>query len=696
MEGVARRWLWLVVAGGIAAGGIIAMRLPALQALDRIVYDWMLRAQGGMRASGDVVVVAVDDQAIARFGRWPWPRSRVAALIDRLPALGARVVAVDLHFPDPSAPSEDARLARALSEAGAVGGFVLHAVGTHDPLALRGEEALAAIECGLVSRARIAPAAEALRAEALTPQILPIMRALGGCGFLNFVPDADGVIRFHPLAAVVEGFAVAPMAAVAAARWLGAPIEVELGRWGGALRAGGRQVALSPQGLVWLRPVEGLPVVSAAEVLEGRVAKEALAGKLAFVGFTATGLVDIRPTPLDPLTPGVEVHATIAENLSRGLFIARPPAAVAAEGAAAIVVALVLAWWWRERWVERDHGLFLLVMLALWAAAAYAALALGVWVRPSGVAAEIVVGGVALLAWHQARAVRERRTIRRTFERYIDPKIVREALRHPEQMGLGGEEREISVLFMDIAGFTRFSEMIPPREVVRCLNAFFDAATEVVFAERGAVDRLTGDGLIALFGAPLPDEAHATHACRAALRLDAALERIRPRFEAAGAELFVRVGINSGRMVVGNIGSKRRFHYTFIGDAGNVAARLESLNKQYGSRRMIGEATARLVGDAFVLRELDRVVLVGKQAPITVYELLDEAEARARWRPLIEAYAAALSAYRLGEFARAAAMFEEVAARFSDPVASAMAFRCRKLAAHPPKHWEGVWIATHK
>jgi len=292
--------------------------------------------------------------------------------------------------------------------------------------------------------------------------------------------------------------------------------------------------------------------------------------------------------------------------------------------------------------------------------------------------------------------LRERLKLRQTFESYIDPAIVTDVIEHQQKNNRQGDERDMSVMFVDVAGFTAISEMLSPQNTLQYINHFFQEATPIVFQYKGSIDRLTGDGMIILFGAPIHDEEHAERACYAALDLQKALLKVKQVFNDVDCPLSIRIGINSGRMVVGNVGSKRRLHYTFMGDAGNTAARLESLNKQYGTQRMIGESTWQEVGHLFTCRELDTVILVGKTEAIKVYELLGHRDELERWEPMLESYASALQLYRRGYFQEAERIFKSGAERFKDEAARRMAMRCFELKIYPSAEWNGIWKTDRK
>ncbi len=724
----------MLVAGLIGALALLLFfwNPPALRHLESTVLDGYFQLRGPLDAgSTPVALVAIDDHAIHRIGRWPWPRDVLAELVERVRAAGPRAVALDLVFPEPEMANVhdlgrmmrrlgmdgqgteremarlargDARLASVLSRPGppVVQGYFYYT--DAGLLQLEGEDPEAEFERiadSVFTRVddRAGGRNRVLDVAGLRTNIAPIARATPYGGFLNFVPDTDGALRFASLLVRFHDFYLPSLALAAARAWEAADeLFAEVRPTGVEIRMGPHRVQATAQGLAWINflgPGGTIPTYSAADVLESRVEAGRLAGRLVFVGVTAAGVHDVRATPVDPVMPGTEVQAQLAANLIGDALLARPDSVYLFEFLMIFVVAVGYGLSFR-RAVERTRGFLTLALLVAWFAFGYWLFLRGIWLHVVLTALQTVATFAALFALSFADVLYHRHLLKETFSRFVDPEVVEEAIAHEEELALGGEEREISVMFVDVAGFTAMSERLSPQEVVRHINAFFDAATPIVFRHHGCIDRLTGDGLIALFGAPIQDPDHAADACRAALDLSSALDPLRPVFESIGHRLRVRVGINTGRMVVGNMGSSERMQYTFMGDAGNTAARLESLNKQYGSLRMIGPRTAELVADRFVLRELDTVVLVGKHEPITVFELLAPARDREEWAPLLEAYGVALAQYREGRFAEAARMFARVAADFEDAVARTMAERCRSLAEAPPADWNGVWVARSK
>ncbi|MFW6182125.1 MAG: adenylate/guanylate cyclase domain-containing protein, partial [Spirochaetota bacterium] len=336
------------------------------------------------------------------------------------------------------------------------------------------------------------------------------------------------------------------------------------------------------------------------------------------------------------------------------------------------------------------YAAFLCVPPAMGVAFFLAGLWLPVVVLEASVLVTLTGSGVA----NYATEGKQKRYIKNAFQQYLSPAVIEELIAHPERLKLGGERRVLSIFFSDLQGFTGISEGLSPEELTALLNDYLSAMTDIIQEEGGTVDKYEGDAIIAFWNAPLSQEDHAARAVRAALRCQKTLARLRPEFrQRMGRDLCMRIGINTGPAVVGNMGSHSRFDYTMLGDAVNLAARLEGINKQFGTYTMISRDTLSQAGDGFPARELSRVAVVGRAKPVTVYEPMLPEEYRQRGE-LLAAFAEGLQAYYAGDFERAARLFERIAD--TDPPAARYLERCRELMEHPPESWDGVWVMTAK
>jgi adenylate cyclase len=707
------------------------LRLAAptpLELLDMKALDFRHVVRGPLDDGGDVVIAAIDEKSLAELGRWPWPRARLATLVDALTVAGASVVGFDVIFdaPDASVPIDairsaaeaaparsareladdlvgrdnDAVLATAFrSSRRVILGEFFEFAGAPDPaLALAHFPELSA---RTAKDANVTVLREATRFHG---SIAPLVAAAAGAGHINFFPDGDGAYRRVPLAVRV-GDRVAPAMSLEVLRRArgGSPPLLTLANYGvSALRAGGHDLPVDEAGELWidyLGPPHTFHYVSASDVVAGRVAPETFAGKIVLVGFAAAGFDEVS-TPFAAVVPGVEVQATVVDNIIHDRALRRPRWLVPVEAGAILALGLVLG--------------LLLRRLAPAMGAATAAVVAAAWLlvtqrmfSTSGLVLSAVypLGGIlfSTLGIAVFRAVteeREKRKVRTAFRHYLNPEVTELLAREPERLKLGGERRAITILFSDIRGFTTISEGLDPESLGELLNEYLGAMTDILFLHEGLLDKYIGDAVMAFWGAPIGVPDHAARCCRAALDMLDALPALHARWQARGWPVIeIGIGIDTGDAVVGNFGSATRFNYTAMGDHVNLASRLEGLNKMYGTHLLISESTREAVGDDFVCREVDRVRVKGKNVPVGVFEVLGRREDDdGRRRALAEGFATALAAYRRQAWDEAIAALERLATAHPDdgPIGLYVE-RCRALRAAPPgADWDGVFVAKTK
>ncbi len=691
-----------------------------------------------------VRVVDIDAAALARFGQWPWPRTLLARLVERLERAGVAVIAFDMVFSEPDRtsprqmtalwrqwgelegleglvarlPDHDAVFAEALAAAPTVGGVLATRGASGAGQAAAGQAAAGTPAETLPPRkAGFAhggsdPAPVLQRFDGLVRNLPAVEQAVTGLGLLSLSPDRDNVIRRVPLlvaldgevypALAVEALRVAFGASTLISRSVDASGQVGAGQSGlSALKIGPLDVPLTRTGELWVRYAVPAPqrVVSAAWALDSSRAAlaERLEGTIVLIGTSAPGLRDLRATPLRAAEPGVLVQAQMIEQMLLGTHLARPDWARGAEllglAAAGLLVAaaapLLGALW------GALLGLGLLAALAgaSWLAFAEARLLLD----PVAPALAVVAAYLCVTTAQYLLSERERSRIRGAFGQYLAPALVERLAREPGRLRLGGETRELTLLFVDLRGFTGLSERLSAAEVTRFLNAFLTPMTEAVMAAGGTVDKYMGDALMAFWNAPLDQPDHAARACRAALDMRARFAALRRELDAP--DLGIGIGLNSGPANVGNMGSAQRFDYSAIGDTVNLASRLESLSKTYGLDIVAGQSLPA-AAPGFAWLELDRVRVVGKQAPVRIYTLLDAAADAPGAADLIARQAAALAAYRAGDWDAARSAFAAAATLAPDWLAPLYRLYQARLAAlerdPPGPDWDGVFVAREK
>jgi adenylate cyclase len=448
-------------------------------------------------------------------------------------------------------------------------------------------------------------------------------------------------------------------------------------------------------------PAGTIPHVSVADILAGAVAPDQLRDKIVLVGVTATGVFDLRVTPLKGVYPGAEVQATALDNILHNRFIVRPGWADLADQIAIVLLGALTALLVSR--LGAVSGLLGAIALASGhvAFAGWLFAAKSLWIGVTYPVLALATTYTSLTVHAFLAEQRERRKVASTFGQYVSPVVIEQMLADPDKLKIGGEEQILTVLFSDLSGFTTTAEQLRPAQTIELLSEYYARMTERIYACEGMLKEYVGDELMAIFGAPVAQPDHAVRACRAALELRTAREELSREWQQRGGPpIRARTGVNTGLMLIGNVGSKYRFSYGVVGDAVNLGSRLEGLNKAYGTEILIGEETMLLIGDAFRLREVDRVRAVGKLKAVGVYELLGHVGETLdpQREKALDHYAAGLAAYRarafddgLAEFAAALALAPD------DGPSRTLAERCRTYQAAPPApDWDGSYAATSK
>ncbi len=689
--------------GGLVGLGAFALSLVlhflgVLKPLEWKAWDLRLHLWADPnRADPRIVIFLIDQYSLDVYEKeqglsWPWPRQLYSAVIDYLRKGGARAVFFDLDFSasSRSGREDDEDFARAMARAGNV--FL--------PVALSlMEESYEEIPTGRLERFSLPvfsfeDKSLPLAVSASLP-VSPLLEACRGAGNVVFPPDSDGVFRRLPLAFSFKGLAI-PSAPLALAHFLEGdkkeildklPLDRE-GRM--ILRFHGRTGTYKTYNIAaiinsWAQIEEGLePQISPLE----------FAGKVVLVGGSAPGLLDLRPTPLSPVSPGVEIQAVGLDNiLHHDAIRSQPvPLLIAFLFLLSFLTAIAITLIARVGF----QVIFLFFALALPFGAAWLAFCSGIWLELLASESAVVLSFLAASLLNYAFEGRQRRFIKSVFSHYLSPAVIDRIVANPSLLRLGGERREVTSFFSDIAGFTSISEVLSPEALVRFLNEYLSEMTEIILASGGTLDKYEGDAIIAFWNAPLDQPDHALRACRAALRCQARLAELRPRFiETIGRPVMMRIGLNSGPAVVGNMGSARRFDYTAMGDTINLASRLEGACKLYQVSILAGEETYCLVQEAIVAREVDIIRVLGREKPVRVYEVIGEQGCvAAASMDRIRLFEEARGFYQRRQWDKAMARLERLE---GDPLARLYIERCRHLQQNPPpEEWDGVYALTHK
>jgi adenylate cyclase len=442
-------------------------------------------------------------------------------------------------------------------------------------------------------------------------------------------------------------------------------------------------------------------IQSSLALQEGRkpiYSPESFRDKIVFVGFTAPGLFDLKPTPVSSVTPGMAIHASLAANLLRGDLRVRisSPWVLALSLVLALgmaVTVLLVPTLWQLALLALTYGVVLVIGVIL-------SFQKNLWVDGILPALSMGLSFAMSTAFSYATEGRQKRQIKQAFSHYMSDLLIQDLLKHPEKLRLGGEKRILTVFFSDLAGFTSMSEKLAPEEVVTLLNRYLTAMTDILLASGGIIDKYEGDAIMAFWGAPVPQEDHATRACLAALDNQARMTELREEFSRMNLPpVFARIGINTGEMIIGNMGSSQRFDFTVIGDSVNLASRLEGAGKEYGTSIIISEDTYLQTRDAVEVRELDFLQVKGKQQPVRIYELLarkgelDPQKARG-----YAIFAEGLALYRKAQWEEAIRRFQQALELAPDDgPAKTFIRRCQTYKENlPAGEWDGVYRLTTK
>jgi adenylate cyclase len=660
-------------------------------------------------AGKDLVLVAIDESSLETFGRWPWPRDRHGFMVHYLKQAGARAIVFDVLFlePDEAAEEFDAMFAEQIRAAGNV--FL--------PFLFLAEP-VSSLPQALLAKATI-PVTVVEAKDPLTKNddqhakfpIPSLTEGAARIGYINLSSDSDGVTRRIPLLIRNDDspFAFTHLVSAVATGLLKTEGAQLTSRY---LTLGSAIIPVTSHGnmvIDWHGPLKGTyPVYPAGAVLKAFTEMQQgvspsldpalFKDKIVFIAGTAAGTYDLRVTPMSPYTPGVLIHMTALDNILRGRYMQAAPFWVFV----ATTLALCLLTAWAFMLISNQvlkFGAIIALAAGYYGLVVHAFTAHGLWVElalPEGALAATFALAATVEYLTEGR---QRRQLRAAFDKYMAPEVVDEIMRHPD-IKLGGEKKEVTLLFSDIAGFTTVSEQLSPEALVELLNEYLSAMTDIIRRHRGNVNKYLGDGIMALFGAPLGEPTHATLACYAALDSQEALARLRADWKARGhKELHARIGINTGASVVGNMGSQARMEYTVMGDSVNLASRLEGANKYYDTLILLGPHTYELAAPDIEAREVDLLRVKGKHEPVVVYELLARKGALdAGKQEVVAIYLRGLTSYKARDFERASRDFE--AALKLDPLdgpSKVYVKRSQEFLVHPPPpDWDGVYELRSK
>jgi adenylate cyclase len=735
------RW----VAGITLLVFVLLIWRPAFtELLELKLYDLKFRYRGPQPPSQQVVILGIDDDSLKAVGRWPWSREDFGRLLAKVKEAGPKVVAIDVIFAERQETGglkalkdlhqeaarrglvtpplkallekeqQEADVDRQLAEVVAqdpptILGFFFRGVGGKtrglQPEAFMEPTFVSASTYNLVRLLHAGPSRIALlEAEGVELNLPEITSAAVGSGYFNMVPDPDGTVRWFPMTIKMGPDFFTPMALTSLKYFMGGPVlgitlsplgveEIRIGRQTLPVDYFGRLLInyLGPPGMV--------PTYSALALLEGRLPPEALKGKAVLVAATAVGIYDLRVTPFSGVSPGVEIQATVMENILSGRFIRVPPLSLLLMLLLVLALGVVMGLA-VPRFSAVWAFVFTLVVVGLYIMGNYLLFSrAGLHLEVLYPTAEIVLVYLGITMQRFLAEEKERLRIRKAFESYVAPAVVHEMLKHPDRLRLGGERRELTILFSDIRGFTSLSEDLSPEILVSLLHSFLNPMSDIIVKNHGTIDKYIGDAIMALFNAPLETPGHARLACQTALEMVGTLAALDKEWAAQGRPMIrVGIGVNTGMAAVGNMGSDRLFDYTAIGDNVNLASRLEGLNKYYGTDILLSEGTVQELDGNFILRELDLVRVKGKMQPLMIYELLGEGAPEPEVARFLEVYREGRAQFLERRFAESAAAFARaLELRPHDiPSHNYLELSQKYQAQAPPEDWQGVRIHDQK
>jgi adenylate cyclase len=707
--------------------------------LEAKALDLRFHLRGETTPGTPVVLVVIDDRSIAELGRWPWSRRRFAELVQRLQAARAKVIGFDLLFAEAEETAEDEvghRLRQTVDAAGlplqesareAIQQVLRQMEHAHTPdlaLATALQDAGNVVLAFALTLGSLPPPAPPPRAppsflsrsayrtlqsrEAALPlpsltgtgllhPIEPIGQAAAALGHVNIAFDTDGTPRYEYPVMIYAGEYYPSFAVQVARQYLGLRLEEVKIRFGEGIQLGPIFVPTDESARLLVNyagPQGTFPTYAFVDVLQGRLPEAIFQEAIVLIGGSARGLADTFVTPFSPALSGVERHATIIDSMLRQNFLHRRDTTALIDVAAIVILGLLVGWlspkcpsYWGSIVVLGLAGTYVAANVLAFTRA-------GIWVNLLFPLFAVVVNQSSIMLYKYLAEDRQKRLIRRAFQYYLHPTVIDQVSQQPQLLKLGGETRELTVLFSDVRSFSTIAEGLSPEALVHLLNEYLTAMTRVVFRHNGLLDKYIGDGIMAVYGAPLRDAEHAYRACCSALEMMGELRALQARWAAQGRPLLnIGIGINTATMVVGNMGSELRFDYTVMGDGVNLASRLEGANKEYGTNIIVSESTWEQVRDRVATRELDVIRVKGKAQPTRIFEVLGRLPLSPDRAAMIQPFEAGLCAYETQRWEDAIQCFQQVLEVVpGDPPSRLYIQRCKSfLATPPPSDWDGVW-----
>lgn len=674
-------------------------------------YDWRLRRviEQPENPIDDIVIIDVDERSVQKLGTYHhWPRTYWERLIKYLSDARVKMIGIDYIFdPDKRYPEEDKAFQRAIFETGNVCSALYFSQAdtehfrpamVNEPPGLDYTRLTHQLPENLFQNLLVQ--------DRLEPEYPEFLNASKTAGYVNLYPDPDGVIRRIPIFLRFNNHVYSAFAFQMALELMQID-QIDYNRATDRLLLryeDGQQskVPLDPYAQLLIYYAGGFKsfrYISFYDVLMEFTSKDYLKDKVVLIGSSLPGLFDLRTTPLQAAYPGVEINANILYQIMNERFIYQMSdltrfILIILSG---LLAGLILIFPRPLGSIFITAGLIFFIILT----GLYIMESFSYWVPVVSPIFTVIVAFASTYVYRYLFEERDKRRIRKVFSHYVSTSVVDVLLKHPEKVKLGGEKKVCTALFSDVAGFTSISEQLAPEELVTLLNEYLTEMTNIIFANQGMLDKYEGDAIMAVFGAPVEMENHAALACHSALQMQKRLNELRVQWKKFNKpQLYARIGINTGEMVVGNMGSSNRFDYTVMGDSVNLASRLEGANKLYDTGILIGEQTQELIKERFITRPLDMLRVKGKKKPVKVYELIvtKEETLDSAYQEMLIQYKKGFENYLLRNWEWAINHFRQALQIKSDDGPSRLyLLRCQEFMSEPPgEEWDGVFVMKTK
>ncbi len=687
---------------GLLSGVIIFIlyfsKVDYFKSIDLKLSDVRFKLVKSQPPDKRVIIIAIDSKSINELGRFPWNRDIIAKLIDSLEYYQVKTIAFDIVFSELSEQSYDAQLSNSIKN----GGNVILGYFFREESEIPSSQNLEILENkAVITDVEIGKNVKKIPIPSLPNvelNIQEISENAESFGFFNIFPDRDGIIRNALLLSLFDGNIYPSLPIAALKHFTNQDIKIKIEDFGiNSLSIGNRIIPSDEFGNLpvnFYGPQKSFPYISAVDVIKKRLEDNILKDSLVFIGATEIGIYDLRPTPVDSTLPGVEIHATVTSNFLQNNFLIRNGYVVSLETFFIFLFPLILSFY-----LSLTKRTFLGLLGYSVTMLCYTFINITIF-KKFNFNINIISPALSLtLSYFISEAYRnlieekQSRFIKKAFSSYVSDKLVEQISKNPDLLKLGGEKREITILFSDIRGFTTLSEKTKPEQLVELLNEYFTPMTNITLANNGTLDKYIGDAIMAIFNAPMDVPDHTYYACKTALEMIENLAEVNKNFQKKGyPTIDIGIGLNTGEAIVGNMGTDRRFDYTAIGDSVNLASRLEGTNKVFGTRVIVSESTYNHVKDKFNFRMLDKIQVKGKHEGVTIYELNNHLADEIQ-----KSYHKALNFYFERNFSEAFQLFNYLIDKYNDQASKTLSERCKYYIDTPPSDsWNGVFILKSK